>query len=388
MSPSRGVLLLDGARKPGAKILVSGGTRCNVTNRRVTDADFWGGKSTIVRRVLRSLPVADTVAFFETIGVHLREESNGKLFPSTNRARDVLDALLDEATRTGTALHVQTRVLDITREPHHFLVRTSRGDIRAARVVLATGGLSLPKTGSDGAGFLLARQLGHTVVATTPGLVPITLADSGIHESLAGVSHDVELSVWVDEARACRLSGSMLWTHTGISGPAALDASRHLMRARIEQRDARLTANFWGGQTFEDTDQELHASGRNNPKTLARTFLSSKLPASLADQLLRRLQIVSASLLSQLSRNDRRGLAHALVEWPLVVTGTRGYNYAEVTAGGVALGEVDPGTLESRVCPGLFLVGEILDVDGRLGGFNFQWAWATAYCAAHGLTRA
>ena len=388
MNPSRGVVLLDGARKPGAKILVSGGTRCNVTNTRVTETDFWGGKSTIARRVLRSLPVADTIRFFETIGVRLREESNGKLFPATNRARDVLDALLTEATHTGTALHAHTRVLDIVREEHGFLVRTSRGDIHADQVVLATGGLSLPKTGSDGAGFLLAQKLGHRIVATTPGLVPITLADDGIHRALAGVSHEVEITIWVDGARERRLSGSMLWTHTGISGPAALDTSRHLMRARIEQRDVRLTVNFWNGRSFEDTDQALQAAGRKNPKTLARTFLSSTLPASLADNILRSLQIDPGSVLSQMSRDDRRGLAHALVEWPLPVTGTRGYNYAEVTAGGVAMDEVDPGTLESRVCPGLFLVGEILDVDGRLGGFNFQWAWATAFSAARALARA
>jgi predicted Rossmann fold flavoprotein len=388
LNPSRSVVILDGAAKPGAKILVSGGTRCNVTNTIVTDADFWGGKSSIVRRILKAFSVADTIAFFETIGVRLREEANGKLFPTTNRARDVLDALLRETARVGAELHTGHRVLDISLEGDRFRVRTAGRDIRALRVVLATGGLSLPKTGSDGGGFDLARKLGHTIVATTPALVPITLGEPAIHRELAGVSHDVELTIWIDGAKSRSLTGSMLWTHTGISGPVALDASRHWMRAQIDNRDASLTANFWSGRSFERADTDLLDAGRNKPRSSPRAILSSRLPASLAEQLLQHLQIVQERPIAQLPRDERRRLAHALVEWRLPVTGTRGYNYAEVTGGGVALDEVDPGTLMSRVCPGLALVGEILDVDGRLGGFNFQWAWSSAQTAARALSRA
>jgi len=177
----------------------------------------------------------------------------------------------------------------------------------------------------------------------------------------------------------------MRWTHTGISGPAALDISRHVMRAQADGAATRLTANFWGGATFDDVDTDLQRAGRDAPKAAARTVLALRLPAALAAALLGAAGIEYDAVFSQLPREKRRALTHAIVEWPLPVTGTRGFNVAEVTAGGVALEEIDPGTMASRVCPGLWLVGEILDVDGRLGGFNFQWAWSTAYVAARSL---
>ncbi len=390
--PSRTVLLLDSARKPGAKILVSGGARCNVTNVTVTERDFWGGKSTIVRRILRGFPVADTIAFFAEIGVRLHVEADGKIFPDSNRARDVLDALLKESDRVGAELHADHRVLDVVRSDDALLVRTSRGDLRARAVVLATGGRSLPKTGSDGAGLAIAERLGHTIVATTPALAPLVLSDvsasaKGFHTALSGVAQDVELTITVAGKRATRLTGAILWTHFGVSGPVALNASRHVMRAQIEHRDVSITVSFWPGKTFDEADSELTEMGRRRPKSAVTTTLSASLPVSVAAALLRHLKIDGTRPLSQLARDTRRSLARALVGWPLPVTGTRGYNFAEATAGGVALEEIDPSTMESRVCPGLFLVGEMLDVDGRIGGFNFQWAWSTARMAGLGLTK-
>ena len=396
--PSRTVVLLDGAKKPGAKILVSGGARCNVTNVTVTERDFWGGKPTIVRRILRGFPVADTIAFFAEIGVRLHTEADGKLFPDSNRARDVLDALLKESDRVGAELHADHRVLDVIRSDGALLVRTSRGDLRARAVVLATGGRSLPKTGSDGAGLAIAERLGHTIVATTPALAPLVLSGvpvvsdvsgsaKGFHTALSGVAQNVELTITVAGERATRLTGAILWTHFGVSGPVALNASRHLMRAEIEHRDVSMTVSFWPGKTFDAADRELTELGRRRPRSAVATALSASIPSSVAAALLRHLKIDGTLPLSQLGRDTRRSLAHALVGWPLAVAGTRGYNFAEATAGGVALEEIDPSTMASRVCPRLFLVGEMLDVDGRIGGFNFQWAWSTARMAGLGLAK-
>jgi predicted Rossmann fold flavoprotein len=393
--PSLTVVLLDGAKKPGAKILVSGGARCNVTNVTVTERDFWGGKPTIVRQILRGFAVADTIAFFAEIGVRLHTEADGKLFPNSNRARDVLDALLKESDRVGAKLHAGHRVLDVVRSDGALLVRTSRADLRARAVVLATGGRSLPKTGSDGAGLAIAERLGHTIVATTPALVPLVVPvpsdgsgrAKGFHAALSGVAQDVELTITVAGKRATRLNGAILWTHFGVSGPVALNASRHLLRAQIEHRDVSITVSFWPGKTFDQADAELTELGRRRPKSATTTALSASLPASVAAALLRHLKIDGTLPLSQLARDARRSLAHALVGWPLPVAGTRGYNFAEATAGGVALEEIDPSTMASRICPSLFLVGEMLDVDGRIGGFNFQWAWSTARMAGLGLAR-
>ncbi len=388
LNPARSILLLDGAKKPGAKILISGGGRCNVANITVSETDFWGGRRPIVRRVLRAFSVDDTIAFFREIGVGLHEEAEGKLFPDTNRARDVVDALLREADTAGARLLTDHRVFEVRQTECGFCVVTSRGEVQAGAVVLATGGQSLPKSGSDGAGFEIARRLGHTIVPTTPGLVPLVLRhghDDDLHRELSGVAQDVELAVWVDGAVAVRLEGALLWTHFGLSGPVALNASRHWLRAELEGRAVRLTANFRPGERFDAVDARWAALARERPSASVQGALATMVPASVAGALLRRLRIDADGTLARFTRDDRRALVHGLVEWPLAVAGTRGYNYAEVTAGGVALTEIDPSTMESRVCPGLFLVGEILDVDGRIGGFNFQWAWASARAAGGGL---
>jgi predicted Rossmann fold flavoprotein len=387
LAPGLTVHVLDSAKKPGAKILVSGGARCNVTNARVTEQDFWGGKRTVIRRVLHALPVTETVAFFDAIGVSLHEEEHGKLFPDTNRARDVLEALMRELDRSGAVMTPATRVSAIDRVGAGFRIETTAGPMHTPAVVLATGGQSLPKTGSDGAGYEFARRLGHTIVPPVPGLAPLVLAGGpgAIHGDLTGVSHDVGIDIWIAGAVALRLTGSLLWTHFGISGPVALDASRHWLRATQEGRAVRLTASFCPGERFEQIDGRLAALASARPKSSVATALSSIVPASAALVLLDRLQLAAAGQLAHFSRTDRRRLAHALAEWPLDVADSRGYNYAEVTAGGVALDEIDPATMASRKCRGLFLVGEILDVDGRIGGFNFQWAWSSARSAARGL---
>ena len=389
-NPSLRIALLDGAAKPGAKILVSGGGRCNVTNTVVSEKDFWGGKSTVVRRVLRAFPVADTVRFFGEIGVPLHEEPGGKLFPDSNRARDVLDALFRELERTRIPLSAATRVQAVARTNAGFAIDTSAGGLMARAVVLATGGRSLPKTGSDGGGYEIARSLGHSLVAPTPALAPLLLdadAPASIHAGLSGISVDGEISIWIDGAIDRRLSGALLWTHFGVSGPLALNASRHWARARLDGRDVRLTLNLYPHDRFDDLDARWVSAASARPRASTRSLLAAYLPDALGLAILGALDIGADRALADLTREDRRQIVRALTEWPLPVIDTRGYNYAEVTAGGVDLADVDPSTMESRVCPGIFLVGEILDVDGRIGGFNFQWAWSTAFTAARALAQ-
>jgi predicted Rossmann fold flavoprotein len=386
LNPSLSVTLLDGAARPGAKILVSGGSRCNVTNASVSERDFRGGRSTIVRRVLRAFPAAETVEWFDSMGVGLHEEAHGKLFPDTNRSRDVLDALLRELHASGAVLSPGTRVTDVVPNGEAFTLHTAQGQREADLVVLATGGQSLPKTGSDGAGLAIARQLGHTIVPTTPALAPLMLDPrSAFGARVRGVAQDVELSIWIDDAIALRLSGALLWTHFGVSGPVVLDASRHWLRAELESRTVRVTINLVPGDTFDDVDTRLTRLAASRPRTLLQTAVAELLPSSVASAALQHLQLEETTLLAQLTRIDRRRLARALLEWPLGVTGSRGYNYAEATAGGVALEEIDPATMASRRCKGLHLVGEMLDVDGRIGGFNFQWAWSSARAAARDI---
>ena len=386
-TPSTRVMCLDGARTIGAKILVSGGARCNVTNRVVTERDFWGGPSRIVRDVLKAFPAERTAAFFGEIGVALHEEEHGKLFPDSNRARTVLDALLGECARLRVDVRSGSRVTGVRRDGAAFDVETSLGVVQAPVVVLATGGRSLPKSGSDGFGYSLATAFGHSLIDTTPALVPLVLRNEELR-ALSGVSHPAEISVRVDGVRAVRLEGSLLWTHFGASGPVVLNASRHWHRAVLEARPVAVTVNICPGRTFESLEAWWMDVARDRPRATVLTLLTTLVPAAVAGVWLERASVDPAQTMAHVTREDRRVIIRALLETALDVRDSRGYTYAEVTAGGVPLSEIDPRTMASRLCPGLYLVGEILDVDGRIGGFNFQWAWSSGWVAGRAIAAA
>jgi predicted Rossmann fold flavoprotein len=386
-APHLRVRCLDGARHVGAKILVSGGSRCNVTNREVTERDFWGGSSRVVRNVLRAFPADRAAAFFEEIGVRLHEEEDGKLFPDTNRSRTVLDALLAEAARLGIAIDTAHRVTALRRNAEGFAISLADDVVSSRAVAIATGGRSLPKTGSDGLGYDLVRGLGHRYVDTTPALAPLVL-DGDRHPSLAGVSHAAMLSLRVNDRAAIRLQGSLLWTHFGMSGPVVLNLSRHWHRARLDGASVDVLVNLCPGETFESLDAWWLDQERERPRARASTVLSTRLPAAIADAWLAATGIERDTTMAHVGREDRRRLVHALIAGPVTVLDSRGYGHAEVTAGGIPLDEIDPATMQSRVCPGLYLVGEILDVDGRLGGFNFQWAWSSGWVAGRAVAKA
>lgn len=383
-NPKLQVIVLDGAKKLGAKILISGGGRCNVTNDVVAANDFWGGSRNVIRRVLGAFSADETVEFFRELGVSLHVEPGGKMFPDTNRARTVLDALLGEAAHCGVQILAGQRVTGICRQRDDFELTTPGTSVQARCVVLATGGQSVPKTGSDGTGYRFAQSLGHSLVSQTPALVPLVL-EGDFHVSLSGVSQDVAISVQVEGAKPTRLRGSMLWTHFGVSGPVVLNASRHWHAARLDNRSVSLSVSFLPDDSLQTVDRRLIDLASTLPRVAVRNVLATLIPARVADAMVARLGIDALVPMGQLARDARRKLANALVDWPLPVCDSRGYEYAEVTAGGVPLDEINPSTMESRTCPGLYLVGEILDVDGRIGGFNFQWAWSSAWVAAFAI---
>ena len=359
------VVAIDSAKRIGAKILISGGGRCNLTNEVVTAKDFNGMQNGIAK-VLRTFDVASTIAFFEDLGVPLKREETSKIFPVSNRARDVVDALLRAAEEAGVVIVSGTPVTSI--EPG-FLVN---GSIRANRVILAAGGRSVPKTGSDGSGYALARSLGHTVTTTFPALVPLIVESGHWITQISGTSVDAELMVKSPTGRVLhRHRGSMLLTHFGLSGPVVLDISRHW----IANQPATLSANFLPGETFDSLEAALLDAGRRNPRATVFSVLRGRLPERLI------MQLASDTPLGRMTKEERRAIVRDLVDHTLPVIRDRGFDYAEVTAGGVPLEEIDLATMASRVCPGLYLCGEILDVDGRIGGFNFQWAWASGRVA-------
>ncbi len=397
--PAARIALFDGAQKVGAKILVAGGGRCNVTHWRTAPEDYNAASRGFVKNVLASFDADDTVAWMAGLGVQLKREETGKLFPTTDKARTVLEALLTRLDAVGATLLTGHRVTAVAREGDAFTLETSQGRHTARRLILSTGGRSLARTGSDGGGYALARSLGHTVGDTHPALVPMVLQQHFLHAQLSGVSHEAQITTYAGGKPIDRRTGSLLWTHFGLSGPLAMDASRHWLVARAGGAQVEWRLSLLPEQRFETLEPELLRFAADHPTatirraldhlaTLARHpdapppgTLAQPIPATLLDTLLSWTKIDPATPLAQLRRDDRRRLIHALLDLPLPVEQERGWNYAEVTAGGVPLSEVAWRTMESRITPGLHLAGEILDVDGRIGGFNFQWAWATGRLA-------
>jgi predicted Rossmann fold flavoprotein len=227
--------------------------------------------------------------------------------------------------------------------------------------------------------------LGHSTTALYPALAPLVLDSSIFHAQLSGLSHPAELSTFVDGKLSDRRTGSLLWTHFGISGPVVLDASRHWTVARGEGRAVELRCNLLPGRTFDDVDRSLQQDAAAHPRRQVTTQLSDELPERLAEAVVAWAGIDPTTPLGQLTRESRRRLSHALTGLVLPVVRDRGWNYAEVTAGGVPLKEVDFRTMQSRKVEGLHLIGEMLDCDGRIGGFNFQWAWSTGYIAGRAV---
>jgi predicted Rossmann fold flavoprotein len=383
--PSRSIVALDGATRLGAKILIAGGGRCNVTHDVVEEQAFAGSSRHAIRKVLRRFDVPATVAFFRELGVDLKCEETGKLFPTTDRAQTVLDALLEGARAAGVTLRHPWRVEAVARRGDGFTVAGPSGTLHAHTVVLATGGRSVPKTGSDGHGYAIARALGHTITPHVfPALVPLTLPRDHFLTTLAGISTPVTLEVRSASGR--RLVGftdSLLCTHFGVSGPAVLDVSRYWIAARAAEPAARLTVGWLPGETRESVDAWLRELGAASPGRR----LHARLPERLARALCMEAGVDPSAPGRCLTRERRRALAAVLVEMPLPVTGDRGFTHAEVTAGGVPLAEMRLATMASRIVPGLHLCGENCDVDGRIGGYNFQWAWASGYTAGVSVGR-
>lgn len=373
--------LLERTPDGGRKILISGGGRCNILPAQLDESRFITDSSRhTLHNIVRSWPLAEQIAFFERdVGVPLEEETESrKLFPSSQRARDVRDGLLELAASRGVRFRPNTAVTGVspTAERGWRILLDSGPPLEAGALVMATGGLSVPQTGSDGGGLRIVAQLGHTVHPTYAALTPIT-AQPAPFGHLAGVS--VTVTVTADDGtRTATASGGLLCTHRGYSGPAVLDVSHVIARSEPDA-PARLRV-CWGALGDEDWDLALRPQGI---RTVARA-LRDRLPERLALALLHVAGVDPARSLAQLRRDERVRLLDVLERGALPWTGHEGYKKAEVTGGGVSLAEIDPRTMESRRHPGLFLCGEMLDAFGPIGGYNFVWAWVTGRAAGLG----
>jgi hypothetical protein len=379
------VLLLERTREGGRKILMSGGGRCNVLPSELDPARFVTASSpNTMKKILLSWPLREQRRFFEEeLEMPLAlEEETGKLFPVSDRAKDVRDRLRALAERSGAetrfdcdVVGLEPRASSTVEAGDAWRVVTAAGsEITASRVIVATGGLSVPATGSDGTGLRIVRKLGHTIHDTYPALTPLT-AQPHRHVGLSGVSLPVTVEAPVGK-RPFVTRGGFLFTHKGYSGPAVLNVSHLAVRARHAGDHRQEIFVRWTPLSAEEWDRSL----REEEGTVLGV-LRGRMPARLAETLLAEAGVEAGSTKATLRRDERLRLVERLTRYPLPWTSDEGYSKAEVTGGGVALDEVDPRTLESRLHPGLHLSGEILDAFGPIGGYNFAWAWATGRAA-------
>ncbi len=376
------VLLLEKNRKPGVKILMSGGTRCNIThatdNRGIVEA--YGPPGRFLHSALAAFSVQDTLDFFAAEGVATKVEETGKIFPVSDKALDVLNALLRRLHRSGATLALEEPLLDLQSNTPGFTLTTPRRVLYASCVILTTGGQSYPGSGTTGDGYAFAARLGHTIVPPRPALVPITVAAPWVAELRGITLPDVGVGLVEADKRLVARRGSLLFAHFGLSGPVILDVSR-VVSGHPQPTALALELDLLPALKEADFDEWLRVETAAAGKKQLAAVLSVHLPRRLCDVLLSQAGLPADRKAAALSRADRTQLVRCVKHLRLPVTGTLGFGKAEVTAGGVVLDEVDSRTMQSKRVPGLFLAGELLDLDGPIGGYNFQAAWSSGWLA-------
>lgn len=363
------VIVLEGSNRCGKKILMSGGGRCNFTNTGTSPKNFLSQNPHFCKSALARYSPQDFIELVERHGIAYHEKELGQLF-CDDSSKQIVKMLLDECDWAGVEINTDCQIDSIERSDC-FVVRTNQGIIFADKLVIATGGLSIPSMGASGFGYDIAKQFGHSIIETRAGLVPFTLSGKPLEQysQLAGLSLPVKL-----KTPSVEFSNALLFTHRGLSGPAVLQAS-----------------SYWQlGQSIEinllpDMDVAEHLLGLQNQghKAELKTVLSELLPKRLAQLLC--TEFFSNKAINQYKHSELKDIAYALQHWTLTPSGTEGYRTAEVTLGGVNTDEVSSATFESKLCSNLYFIGEVLDVTGHLGGYNFQWAWACSQAAGKAM---
>jgi predicted Rossmann fold flavoprotein len=373
---------LEKNRKPGVKILMSGGTRCNLThatdNRGIVEA--FGPSGRFLHSALASLGVQQTIELFESEGIATKVEETGKVFPVSNKATDVLDALLRRLHRSGATLALSEPVLDWRVTEAGLAITTPQRVLTGRRVILTSGGRSYPGSGTTGDGYRLAAGLGHTIVTPRPALTPIRVAVPWVAELRGITLPDVSLRIREGETVLATRRGSLLFAHFGLSGPVALDVSR-VISGHPHPETLQLELDLLPALAEPALDEHLRAESLAAGKKLLSSILPEELPRRLAEQVVVLADMPVDRKSAALSKVERGRLVQAIKRLWFPVSGTLGFEKAEVTAGGVTLTEVDSRTMRSKRTPQLFIAGEVLDLDGPIGGYNFQAAFSTGWLA-------
>jgi len=366
----RSVIVLDHAKSPGEKIRISGGGRCNFTNIHAGPKSFLSANPHFCKSALARFTPSDFIAMVDRHRIAWREKTLGQLF-CDDSAKDIIRMLLDEMQAAGAALHLRTEIADVEKSGEGFRISTSEGAYECRSLVIASGGKSIPKMGATGFAYRIAEQFGLPMVETRPGLVPLTLDQATLESlsDLSGISAPAEIRHGKTAFRE-----ALLFTHRGLSGPAILQISSYWREGEDITVDIEPDVDLF---------EHLKAAKRVNGRQSAQTALAEILPKRLAQYLADREGIVGH--MADLSDKVLARLAEAVQSWKIKPSGSEGYRTAEVTLGGIDTTGLDSRTMAAKSIPGLYFIGECVDVTGWLGGYNFQWAWASGFVAGESL---
>lgn len=396
--PDYSVAILDRTFALGRKILVCGAGRCNITNKNLEKEigkRFYGAGKYFVKSVFDQFGYQDIVRFFNDLGIELyleRKTDIGKLFPTTNQASTVADLMLDEIGRLGVDVYLNTEVQSVAKNGEDFeIVGQSVAESEQAAherkfqckyLILSAGGRTYPALGSNGSGYALAESFGHKIVTPVPSALPLE-AESPLCKELPGVRLDAEVTSYISKQAVKTRTDEVMITAYGFSGPAILNISREISIHinREHQNSAEVLFNFLPGYSKEYADKLLEERWSKRPTQSVEKSLYGLLPNKVPAVLLKLAHIAPAKTVEKVSKEERQRLVALLTSYRVAITATRSWHEAEFTAGGVETTELDPHTLESKLCPGLFMCGEILNVDGDVGGFNLSWSWASGQVA-------
>ncbi|MFO0912688.1 MAG: NAD(P)/FAD-dependent oxidoreductase [Pirellulales bacterium] len=390
-SRGRRVVLLEKNSKPGVKILMSGGTRCNLTHHtdRRGIVQAFGDQGRFLHSALAALGPAELVAWFAQSGVATKVEETGKVFPVSNSAVDVQQALVRRCREAEVDLRLKHGVTHLERDELGFVARTEQGNFQSRQLVVTTGGRSYPGCGTTGDAYAWLADWGHTIVAPVPALVPLKVTAPWLVQ-LAGLTMPethVEVRLAGVQGKSAVLAqrrGSLLFTHVGVSGPVVMDVSRAVSRVSPDQ-SLVLRCDFLPGEPLDQTMAWVRTAAAEEGRRPVAAVLSTRWPRRLVELAMSERRVPIDRRGADLSKVELRELVEFLRQLELPVRGTLGFAKAEVTAGGVSLREVSSQTMGSKLIPGLFLAGEVLDLDGPIGGFNFQAAFSTGYLAGSSL---
>lgn len=376
------VAIIERNPRVGKKILATGNGRCNYTNIYTDTSCYFGKDPEFVRGALNNFTVSDTIRFFEELGIEHKVEDRGKVFPMSDQASSILDVLLYELNRLGVEINCDSGVTDINYKNGRFRVTLENGKTYDGdRVIIATGGKAMPSSGSDGSGFLLAKKLGHTITDIFPALVQIML-EGTFFKQIDGVKIEGTAELIYKDKITDSDRGDILFANYGVSGPPIFQISRLAGQLINEGKKAYLKINlldrFKTDELMEILERRFD-TGAEKPLDFALVGLINKrlIPVVLKEAGVVDIKKPAGSV----TQNETERIAQLLTGWKLAIRGTKGWQSAQVTAGGVVTGDIDPDTMESRLVKGLYFAGEIVDIDGRCGGYNLQWAWSSGYTA-------